>query len=76
MWIHHDYQATIKYYYPGSRVVYDLDPDPESQKYQLGYDEFLPQIQLDLGYLQNSEVSEEVLEIWVSGDGQSGEAIT
>ena len=74
--LRNDYYGTIRYYYPGSKMVYDLDPDPESQKYELGYDEFIPQIQLDLGYFKDSEVSEEILESWVSDDSQQGETIT
>ena len=74
--LRNDYYGAIKYYYPESRMVYDLDPDPALGKIELGYDEFIPQIQLDLGALQDSEVSEEVLEVWVAEDGKSGETIT
>ena len=73
--LNNDYYGTIKYYYLDSKLVYDVDTDPNSRKYEMDYDNFIPQIQLDLGYLKESEVRDEILQIQVASDGSAGTAL-
>ena len=75
--LQNDFHGVTKYYYPESIVVYDLDPDPKSKKYELGYEEFMPKMKLDLAAMQEADsVEDEILSIKVHPNGLTGEAIT
>ncbi len=75
--IRNDYHGITKYYYSGSIVVYDPDPDPQSEKYELGYEKFMPKMKLDLAVFQEVDTAEyEILSIEVHEDGLSGESFT
>jgi ketosteroid isomerase-like protein len=75
--IQNDYQGLTKYYYSESIVVYDPDPDPKSEKYELGYEDFMPKMKLDLATMQEADTAVyKILSIKVHKDGLSGESIT
>lgn len=73
--IRNDYPGLTRYYYSGSIVVYDPDPDPKSEKYELGYEEFMPKMKLDLAVFQEVDTAEyEILRIEVHDGGLSAES--